>query len=257
VLAVPSGYIAFAEDDAQIPGGLNWAPDPPEFTTNGYQHMMVRLFDLSDPRKLEYVDPNPATPKPENADSPTLPAFTLIGPSPKTCAISVRGFQVQDPEGKDRYLMVVGDLSGKLYLYDMERLLDLETTALPNGQTSPQYGWFFTEAPLVTYQTQQSLSDLEPNGVYKCEVVTEAQAPGSPTYVYLAVPRIGIEVLELGFGCPGPPDPCAPTLTYIGRIQTPGNASGVFVQSFGGGGIPDKLLFVGDYDGGMRIYKKP
>jgi hypothetical protein len=74
------------------------------------------------------------------------------------------------------------------------------------------------------------------------------------TYIYLGVPRRGVEVLKLSFDSGA----SIPSLDYQGTIQTPGNASRLHIQRFAGSGsYPEALLYVADYDGGIRIYQHP
>jgi len=73
-------------------------------------------------------------------------------------------------------------------------------------------------------------------------------------YVYLGGPRRGVEVLKLSF----PNGSATPTLEYVGRIQTPGDASRLHIEEFENvPGYPRSLLYVGDYEGGIRIYQHP
>jgi hypothetical protein len=249
-----------------------WRPEP-EFIA-GHGHMLVRLFDINDPLLFNDVNADHAFTT-SNQDSENLPAFTILGPDDGTAAHFVRGVSVQDPGGIDRYLLFVGDLSGKLYLYDVEDLLALNTgvdpvssssTPNPNTPLRKQFGWFFGDAPLAVYETQRSLSDDLTNGVYGLEVVHEEWLVGpvaqEATYAYLGVPRVGVELAKLEFTWDTPSQSYLPVLTYKGRIQTPGDGSGLFVQTFtldqqNNEGYPRSLLYVADYDGGIRIYKNP
>jgi hypothetical protein len=265
VLAVPCGHIALSPNDAIFDpttanpaGHPEWRPH--QRFQDGYEHMLVRLFDLTNPLLIRDVVPQGALDP--NQDSRAIPAFTLIGPDPNTSAHFTKGVQVEDSLGVDRYLLLVGDLSGKLYLYDIGNLLALNTGTPPSDPTSTNplnnhYGWFFDDPPLATYTTQESLSDAQPNGIYGCEVVNEVWNNGADkaTYVYLGVPRIGVEVAKLTFDGSNQAQ-----LDYIGRIQTPGNATNLYVEQFGPNpppGYPASLLYVADYDGGIRIYAHP
>jgi hypothetical protein len=153
---------------------------------------------------------------------------------------------------------MVGELGGKAYLYDIEDILDLNGSTTP-GPPTDHYGWFFTDPPVSTYETQKTLSDDHPNGVWGCEVVQESWVDGngdpqSETYVYFGVPRIGVEVAKLNFNSSG-----TPSLDYLGRIRTPGVVAWVQVEEFSSplAGGHKKLLYVADYNGGMRIYGQP
>ncbi len=252
VMAVPSGYIAFRADDDVVLGNsmtgqiphLDWAPDA-EFQA-GYSRMMVRLFDVSDPTKIETVHPS-AAPS-ENLDSVNLPAMTIIGPELKTCTSMVRGVQMVDALGATRQLLIVGDLVGKLFIYDITGVL--QTMASQNPANGTHYGSFITGQPLLTYAAQRSLSDGAASGVFGLEVCKEEWTVGQTveqaTYVYIGLPRVGVEVAELRFNTVNDLE-----LDYIGRIQTPGNGSQLHKQEIEG----TEYLFVGDYDAGIRVYK--
>ena len=252
MLAVPSGYIAFKADDDVVLGNSmtgqvphpNWAPDA-EFQA-GYSRMMVRLFDVSDPTNFDTVHRS-AAPS-ENLDSVNLPAMTIIGPELKTCVSMVRGVQMVDALGVTRQLLVVGDLVGKLFIYDITGVL--QTMASQNPANGTHYGSFITGQPLLTYTAQKSLSDDAASGVFGLEVCKEVwtagQTPMEATYVYLGLPRVGVEVAELRFNSSNVLE-----LEYIGRIQTPGSGSQLHKQEIEG----TEYLFVGDYDAGIRIYK--
>lgn len=251
ILAVPCGYVALNPNDLIFTehGGAHstWGPDPA--FDQGYRHMMVRMFDMTDPSQVLDFVPNSTG---SNGDSLSLPAFTLIGPDEETSAEFVKGIQIRDNLGTTRYLMLVADLSGNVYVYDVEGLLSLVGTATEPSGRPPHFGWEFKDSQILgaPYQTQRSLSDDHPNGVYGCEVVQEGIGANLVTYVYLGVPRIGIEVAKLYFDASNQAH-----LDYLGRIQTPGNGTSLFVREFAPGSYPfEKLLYLSDYDGGMRVF---
>ena len=271
VLAVPSGYIALDPSDQVFATHPSWAPDDQEII-DGHRHMMVRIFDVTDPTKIDAAPEIQAAGP--NLDSGTLPAVTIIGPAAETSAYIARGVQVTDPGGETRYLLFIGDLSGHLYVYDVAQLL-IAMKAATAPAKGVHFGWFLgdlptvDDAPVATYHTQESLSDSHAHGVYGLEVVHETWTVNSPddmsaTYIYLGVPRIGIEVLKLGWkdiSAPQDPPEWIPDLPstssqghgYRGRIQTPGDASLLSVGQVGGG----TYLFLADYGGGVRIYENP
>ena len=262
-LAVPCGYVALSTQNGILQNhSPQWNPDQ-EFIA-GHRHMMVRIFDVTDPTLIS--SPQSTGAGQPNLDSATLPALTIIGPEAETSSYIVRHWTTEDPLGATHYFLFVGDLSGRLYLYDISDVLGLMATSTVPGQ-GKHYGWFFADPPVATYQTQQSLSDAHTHGVYGLEVVDEVW--GTPpneseaTYVYLGVPRIGIEVLKVGWvdtSQSGSPANWVADLGmldagngYIGRIQTPGDATYVHVQAIDG----TPYLFLGDYGGGIRVYQHP
>ena len=265
VLAVPAGYVALDPDEEVFRDNPRWRPDDAPFLV-GRRRMMVRLFDVSDPSRISAA-PECDAPGP-NLDSSSLPALTLIGPDDDAASYIVKGVQLEDPGGATRHLLFIGDLSGRLYVYDVEHALVQMRSAAPPPKGA-HFGGFFEDPPVATYFTQESLSDSHPHGVFGLEVVPEAwtdpetQEPRAETYVYLGVPRIGIEVLKLGWldvSAQGAPARWAPDLPhlgrghgYIGRIQTPGNASYLSVGQVSG----ETYLFLADYDGGIRIFRNP
>ena len=247
ILAVPCGYVALSTSDQLLTTHPTWGPDDSQLV-GGFRRMMVRLFDVTDPTLIETVVGVGALAP--NLDSKDLPAVTIIGPDDDTAAFLARHVQIPDNTGTVRQLLLVGDLSGRVYLYDIADVLQtMATSTPPKGK---HFGSFFSGSPLVTYNNQRSLSDDASNGVYGLEVRRESWMDGTlqreATYVYVGTPRIGIELVELSFNTANVPE-----LNYLGRIQTPGNASYLYMADVAG----TTHLFMGDYEGGVRIYKHP
>ena len=262
ILAVACGYATVSERRSEFGLGQHpgWTPDeefwdaPPPPYTQGYHHLMVRLFDVTNPQLIKEVDP--INDSQFNMDSPDVPGYTIIGPDLNTSANFAKGVRATDSQDVEHQYLLVTDIGGRVYLYDIGGLL---STPLSQHHTQHpaklHYGGFFPDGPVATYQTHSSLSDNYSNGVYGCAI------HGGPSgedpekiRIYLSVPRVGIEVLKLEFDSNNDP-----YLDYLGLIQTPGD--GGFLQyveypttdppPYGG----KAYLYAADYHGGLRIYR--
>ena len=255
MLAVGCAYPNLHENNPDLSPSSNWTVDP-EFqdggSTPGFQRMMVRLFDVSDPRDIQGVDG--AAAQTPNRDSRNIPGYTIIGKDPDTTATFAKGIQGEDPSGTQRHFLLVTELGGTVYLYDIENLLALNQGPASAGHGSSHYGWFFTDDPVANYHTNICLTDSASNGVYGCAVYSGPPAAEDPeTYVLLSVPRVGIEALKIVF------DGNTPEFEYLGILQTPGHGGSLHYVDYDGTDpeYPYPLLYSADYDGGLRIFGHP
>ena len=105
-------------------------------------------------------------------------------------------------------------------------------------------------APVDQYQVPDCLSDDEPNFIGGLEVDVRNYMVGVETrdqaFLYLGVARVGVQVVRF--------DGHTGVLSPVGIIQTPGDASGMVIKEYPQGSSYEKLLFLADYDGGVRVY---
>jgi hypothetical protein len=178
----------------------------------------------------------------------------------------VKGFCLTDLAGEQRYFLAVADISGRLYVYDIGDLLYNPTYTTFFGSTVPGYLHFgavlqtggvspaVDVSPIDSIELVASVSDDERNylGGFEVDVRQwQAQpwaASKSHAFLYAGLSRVGIQVCSF--------DPDAGTLAPVGVVQTPGDATGLYITDETGQAAPnERLMFVGDYDGGIRIYR--
>lgn len=266
VLAVACGFSYLSENNPKLVNHPTWTPHAPfqeSSTPQGYGHMMVRLFDVTDPSKISF--PAGALLAP-NEDSKEIPGFTILGPDPDTTAYLVKGVRMEVSGGDDRYFLIVTDIGGMVYIYDIGGLLT-QPMFLPAGAVARTHFGAVLQAggaspavdfaPIKSYQSTLSFSDDEPN--YLAGLAVDSRlwsvnggAEEEHLFIYLGVSRLGVEVLR--FDLNGANGQGTPGLTKVGVIQTPGDASGLYIQEYGPNDPFEKLLFVGDYDAGFRIF---
>lgn len=266
VLAVASGFAFLSENNSKLVSHPTWVPHPPfqeSSSPQGYGHMMIRLFDVTDPSKIEYPNGQFLSP---NEDSQEIPGFTILGPDPDTTAYLVKGVTMEVEDGDDRYFLIVTDIGGRLYIYDIGGLLTQPMYLPPGDVARTHFGAVLQPgaaapavdfAPIKTYQATGSFSDGEPNFVSGLAVDSRlwsvnGGAEEEHLFIYLGVSRLGVEVLR--FDLNGQNGQGTPGLKKVGIIQTPGDGSGLYIQEYGPNDPFEKLLFVGDYDAGFRIF---
>jgi len=259
---VPCGYAACHETAGVFDTYPEWKPQPPFWTGQGYKKLMVRFFDIDEPRKID-----------EDWDvgqtaSRDVPAYTLLGPDEGSAAMFLQTLHLDlgGPDD-DRYFCFVADLGGHLYVYDITNLLTIPPDFPPGGIKSHiHYGAVVEphEVPLfATYVPPDCPADDVTSNIWNVEVdqtswIDDQSEVHHEVYVYVSVQREGVQVLRIDVD--GSPDETR--LVPVKMISTPGETSFLYLCDVPAAleaadfdnYVTDRLLFVGDAIAGFRIY---
>ena len=226
VLAAPCGFLENGEQDVDSMGqNFESYTQHPEWRTDpayeDFTRLLVQFWDVDDPDVLALTSSDP--------DDKGIPAHAaFVGGFDSANALHVN---LVEQDG--RTFLFVGDFGGRVEVLDVTDVL-----------------WDSTEPvkSVETWTPTTSLTDNLANNVWEVAVDRAQWSSGGvdydEIYAYVAVERVGIEVLHF--------DPaCAPgeRLKKVGLIQTPGNVRSMVIREDG----PDKTLILTDGEAGLRV----
>jgi len=256
VLVVPCGHAA-CDDTLSIfaPPNDGWRPEEPFRKGNGYNKLMLRLFDINNTGLIDNAFSDTKT------ASSSLPAYTILGPELESAAYFLRTLHVEIEGGDDRYFCFVADLGGHMYVYEITDVLTWTPDYGPGFKSYIHYGATRSPAPFEIYDALDSLSTDDPCNVMDVEIdqahwIDNQQGEHNGIYVYVSLLRAGIQVLRFDFDAP-----LGQRLVPVELIQTPGEAGFLHLCNSPYGSavdlhhlVDDRLLFVGDVIAGLRVY---
>jgi len=232
MLGVPCASPQLSEKDFLPSDPQGWLPD--QVFLDYFGHAMVRVFDVHDTDDLK----NPNIP---------VVSYTLLGPSPESAASQLEplywdAMTPSDPSD-DRVFLFMLDFGGSVVVWDLGglRALPSGTVIDPGDASYPSFMW-------EEWLTPECVSDDLPNNAWGLAVDrvqwNDGENERDEIYVYVAVGRVGIEVLNFQ-----PNAAAGSRLVQVDHVETPYGHGGLKIRDDGG----VRTLLFGESEAGIRI----